>query len=483
MKLLGHFKTFLEDNVNLNQSRIDQLTDSIEAVKKAIKESDWKPKIIQFSPQGSWAHKTIIKPLPDKEYDADLMVFVESVDGWEAKDYINKLYAALEATATYKGKLRCYSHCITIEYAGVRRIDIAPVIRNRQFANCDEVCNRISNKFEVSAPEAYTNWVVHKNSIAGGNDLRKVTRLLKYMRDIKGNFICPSFLLTTLLGCRILDGEKGAAVFADTPTALKNLLGRLDDWLQANSILPEVRNPVLYSEVQSSAWNDAQYSNFREKINLYRGWVDEAYDEEDKDESIGKWRRVFGDDFARGETKEAASRISESTTENLAGTIVVAGHFKDLVDWVKQAGIQVIPERLRRLPHIERPKWRSAKTNIFIRVSTQLLTGHYGSVIRPINSGEPLQPNYSLRFTASTSTGLPFSTNDYSIKWRVTNTDKAAYTAGALRGDYYNSDSSTPMSRVEDLSYRGVHFVEAFLIRKADNKLAGQSDPFYVVIE
>jgi hypothetical protein len=39
------------------------------------------------------------------------------------------------------------------------------------------------------------------------------------------------------------------------------------------------------------------------------------------------------------------------------------------------------------------------------------------------------------------------------------------------------------MSRVEDLAYRGVHFVEAFLIRKADNRLAGQSEPFYVVIE
>jgi hypothetical protein len=75
---------------------------------------------------------------------------------------------------------------VTIEYAGVRRIDIAPVVRGRLVADRDEVCNRNSNEFEVSAPEAYTNWVVQKNSVAGGNDLRKVTRLLKYMRDIKG---------------------------------------------------------------------------------------------------------------------------------------------------------------------------------------------------------------------------------------------------------------------------------------------------------
>ena len=33
------------------------------------------------------------------------------------------------------------------------------------------------------------------------------------------------------------------------------------------------------------------------------------------------------------------------------------------------------------------------------------------------------------------------------------------------------------------MSYRGVHMVEAFLIRKSDDTLLGKSDPFYVVIE
>lgn len=483
MKLLNHFKTFLEDHVDLNQTRVDQLTDSIDAVKKAIKESDWKPKVIQFAPQGSWAHKTIIKPLPDKEFDADLLAFVESVNGWEAKDYVNTLYSALEANSTYKDKLRRYSHCVTIEYAGVRRIDVAPVVRSRLINNQDEVCNRNSNEFEISAPEAYTDWVVKKNSVAGGNDLRKVTRLLKYLRDIKGNFTCASFLLTTLLGDRISDADKDSAAFADTATALKTLLGRLDDWLQANPTMPEVRNPVLFSEVQSSVWDEAQYSNFRDKINLYRGWVDEAFDEEDLDESIGKWRRIFGDDFASGETKEAASRISESLIAKPTGAVVVAGHFKDLVDWVRQAGAQVIPPRLRRLPHVERPKWRPAKNSITVKVAVQLLSERHGHTIKSVNSGEPLHPGYALRFTASSTVGMPFSTNDYSLQWRVTNTDKVAHQANELRGGFYKSDQSTPMSRIETLSYRGVHFVEAFLIRRADNRLAGQSEPFYVVIE
>lgn len=97
-----------------------------------------------------------------------------------------------------------------------------------------------------------------------------------------------------------------------------------------------------------------------------------------------------------------------------------------------------------------------------------------------VRSAEPLRPGYWLRFTASNNIGVPF-TDDYKVQWRVTNTDKAAARASALRGDFYASNSSA--SRSERLEYRGVHFVEAFLIRKRDNCMVGQSEPFYVVIE
>jgi hypothetical protein len=91
-----------------------------------------------------------------------------------------------------------------------------------------------------------------------------------------------------------------------------------------------------------------------------------------------------------------------------------------------------------------------------------------------------LQKGCSAQFTAVNGFGVPFPP-DYAVKWRVTNTDKDAYSAGQLRGDFYVSDRGT--SRTEYLKYRGVHLVEAFLIRKRDNRLAGKSEPFFVVIE
>lgn len=76
---------------------------------------------------------------------------------------------------------------------------------------------------------------------------------------------------------------------------------------------------------------------------------------------------------------------------------------------------------------------------------------------------------------------LPPSKDEFTVEWRVTNTDEAAFNARALRGDFYPSEGG--QTRFEELSYRGVHLVEAFVIRDRDDALVAQSEPFRVLIE
>jgi len=480
MKLLDKFDDFLTDTVDLNATRIALLEDSIEAIKKAITGSDWKPKIIEFKAHGSWAHKTIIRPLPDYPFDADLLVYVEPVDGWEAKEYLQQLYAKLNDISTYKDKLRRFSHCVTVEYAGDRKIDIAPCIKGRQYSNVYEVCNRVSNTFEVSAPGDYTQWLLKRNAITTSNRFRKVTRLLKFLRDIKTNFTCPSFLLTPLLGQNVYDGDEGAGAFPDVPTTLKVIMGRLDDWLQANPYLPTVRNPVLYSEIQSSCWDQTKYANFRTKINTYRQWIDDAYAEEDRDESISKWRLVFGDDFAAGEVLERAGSVSKIALASYKEQWAATG-ITDLVDLVKKIGDKALPPIITRLPHMQRPRWRQARADVqTVNIHAQLGSSNGGD-LREVKSLEPLQKGQTIRFVARNKIGYPFPA-EYDIKWRISNTDKMASSLKKLRGEFYPSDDKHG-GRKEELSYRGVHVVEAYLIRKADEMLVGKSAPFFVMIE
>ena len=51
-------------------------------------------------------------------------------------------------------------------------------------------------------------------------------------------------------------------------------------------------NPFLATQDFGDAWKtEEQYTNFREKIHTYREWIDDAYNEQDRSESIAKWRR------------------------------------------------------------------------------------------------------------------------------------------------------------------------------------------------
>ncbi|MEP4100831.1 hypothetical protein, partial [Paraglaciecola sp.] len=63
MKLVKHFNEFLKNEVNLNQHRIDTLESRVQVVTNFIKGSDsFKSAFIEAIPQGSYAHRTIIKP-------------------------------------------------------------------------------------------------------------------------------------------------------------------------------------------------------------------------------------------------------------------------------------------------------------------------------------------------------------------------------------------------------------------------------------
>lgn len=479
MKHVNLFDDFLKDAVNLNETRITSLETSIEAIKKVVRASRWEPKIKGWAAQGSWAHKTIIKPVDQGEFDADLLVYVHPVQGWSAAKYIEELYRVFKDHETYDDKVKRWSHCITITYAKEKKIDIAPCIVNRGDITRLEVCDRNKDQFELTEPKKYTDWLTLQNSYSGSNSFRKVTRLIKYLRDIKTRFTCSSVLLTTVLGYRISSVDQGSEGFSDTPTALKTIFGRMDDWLQANRIKPSVTNPFLYSENFADAWTDEQYENFRDRIHTYREWIDDAFEEQNRDESIAKWRRVFGRDFAKGVVTEEAKSVANTAVISLKGTV---GSFAgDLVDAVRRFGMRVIPNRIYSLPYMDQPPWRRASTAMQAKVTARLHRSKNGGLVRSVTSIDPMPPGHWLHFQAHTAVGAPFNPSDYRVEWRVTNTDEAAYNANCLRGEFYKPGLDN--SRWEELKYRGVHIVEAFVIRQRDELLVAQSEPFRVVIE
>lgn len=477
MKLASHFSEFLKDTVNLNVTRITTLEEHSTAIQNFIREAGWDARVLGFEEQGSWAHDTIIRPVDQGEFDADLLVRVEPVEGWGAANYIKTLVDLFRGSGTYRDKVKGHDYCATITYANFAMIDIAPLVVSRQVNDRLEVCNKAKDQFERSEPTAYTAWLVEKNSYSGGNSFRKVTRLIKHLRDIKGRFHCPSVLLTTLLAHQIGPDDKDSDAFADVPTALQTVMGRLDDWLQSCSSKPKVYNPFLATgesaEDFARDWSEAQFENFQTSIHRYREWIDEAVEAEDRDSSVKAWRRLFGDAFAPSvELKEAVEgRFALASPQDAQ-----RGLLQDLVDLVVMFGRSAIPRNFRRVRHMHAPKWAERRDpDLDVVVRATIGGGPKHMYAQPVQSGEPVKPGQKIYFEAVREDGSPLGAQ-YDVHWRITNTGNVPN----LRGDFYESKEGH--EREETLDWRGVHLSEAFVVRRADGSIAAVSDPFYVVI-
>jgi hypothetical protein len=480
VKNTNEFVSFLRDEVNLNQTRIDTLQERVNAVTGFLTASKWGPTISRFSPQGSWAHKTIIRPPGDQGFDADLVAFVAPVAGWSASQYLLTLRQTFWDSQIYSDKASLRTRCVTLTYAGDFEIDVVPCIVSRPGATSRfEVCNRTDDVFEATDSEAYTAWFEERNRWAGNDRLREVTRLLKYLRDIKGTFTCKSILLSTLLGQRltVLNSLVQPAWFEDTPTALRTMIDWLDDYLQAHPQLHEISNPVLAVEKFTRHWDDDKYTTFRDTVHRYRGWIDDAYAEKDPAESILKWQRVFGDEF-KGQAGTSIVKIAEAA----AAPAAVGLPFLDAVAAVKQIGLQALRGIKTLLPWVKPLPWRMmSQTKIQIRATMhQDQSGN--RLVGSCQSGQVLPKGVHIRFEAYAPGGTTYSMmKDFEVQWQVVNTDSDAWRVGGLRGGFYAS--SKPGMRWEATQYHGVHWVQAFVIRRRDRACVAQSDRVFVVIE
>lgn len=441
MKLTQHFDTFLSDVVNLNQTRIDTLQARVDAIVSTLKDFDvYSDILVETCPQGSWAHRTIIKPAGNGGFDADVVAFLEPHEEWTPAEYIENLYSQFRNHGTYASKVSRKTRCVTIQYANEFSIDIVPCVRKGFWSTSEWILNRSENTEEETNPDGFNDWFKQQNGYVGNNNLIKVVRLLKYLRDIKMTFSAKSVLLTTLLGQRVSFFDGLGDDFPDVPTTLRVMMKRLDKFLQENEEMPEVANPSLPAESFTRHWDQDKYLNFRTCIRRYTEWIEDAYVEEDRDESILKWRRVFGDDFAMSVSlAKAANALAIVQNEDLS--------------------------------HVESPQWPILSAGNIGIVAT-LHAGKEGEFKGTYRSNGPaLKPGTWLHFYSQ------HSFNDsVSIKWQVVNTGVAARSAWQLRGQVSQSGQDI----WEHTAYNGSHWVECFAVDSKKGICLGRSGRFYV---
>ncbi len=432
MKLLSYFASFLDNEVNLNQTRIDQLDDRVNAITKFLQEGDHEigQLFIQTIPQGSYAHRTIIKPVgPNDEFDADVLLELNEDTTWSAADYVQKLYSSFQTSSTYRGMVWRRSRCVVVDYANEFHVDVVPYLERH---GEHYITNRSTGEFELTNPEGFNAWLEEKNRTAKGN-LIKVIRLAKYLRDYKNTFSVPSVILNILLGDRVnealLLGD--AQHYQDVPTALKNVLAALNSYLQANPTMPTLSDPSCPSENFNHRWDQDRYSNFRSWIKYYSTKIASAYAETDKATSLAQWQEVFGDEFKVPEPEATKSASSFS------------GRARNTEQFLEQD--LGIPIRIE-------PRYRF---RIEGRVLRKAGFRHYPLRTR----GNKVGKHRTIRFTFQRCE-VP---GPYQVFWKVRNFGDEAVRADCIRGQIVADEGLE--RKDEPTRYRGNHYVECYIVK------------------
>jgi hypothetical protein len=429
MKLLDYFDAFLTNTVNLNQSRLDELNAHVDAIVVAIGLDDViGPIFVEHIPQGSWAHQTIIKPLPDHEFDADFLLRLEEQADWgeNPRRYITEVNAAFGRTR-YKDMLELHTRCVRVIFAHNCHVDVVPYVVRADGSQV--IVNRRDNAFEETNPQGFTDWMKEKDDLAKRN-LRRVIRLIKYLRDYKVTFQIPSVILTAFLGERVQSWQADKR-YGDVPSALLNLVSDLDQWLQLYETMPIIEDPSCPGTTFNHRWTEARYGTFRDRIHRYADQIRAAYDERDRDASLALWQEIFGPDFktAPAAESESAKAIAIATEDRAPEE-----------EFIEERGYSWAVTRKARIDARLEPK--------------------AGFRHGPLRTTPVVGKDRWIRFEVKTDAPPP-----YEVLWKVRNHGDEAARASQLRGEI-RPGRLGPTTHRESTRYRGRHYVEAYVIKE-----------------
>lgn len=432
MKLTDYFKDFLNRSVNLNKSRIALLDERTTTITGVIKSSSvFRDHFIDVIPQGSYAHKTIIKPVRENdEFDADVLLFIEEIDGWSACDYVEKLYWIFRDHPTYKNMVSRKTRCATLTYANDFHIDIVPYMERH---GGKYITNRHQDNFEKTDPEKFTEWLDERNRITKHHFV-KVIRLLKYLRDFKRTFSVKSIILSTLVGEQVNDAAllEDSGCYDDIPTTLLTLTGKLKEYVQEHELIPTILDPGETGENFSDRWDQGGWTNFRNRIISYADKINAAYYEPDKERSLRLWQEIFGDDFKRDILVNERSMSAASNTD-----VAVYNRTEEQI-WSLGYPLRINPSyKVRMIGKVaQKPGFRSYDLN---------------------SRGNKVTKGRNINFRLEKCT-VPLP---YTVFWKTLNRGDEAITRNCIRGQIHEGSST----HSESTDFRGNHYVECYVVK------------------
>lgn len=434
-------------------------------------------------PQGSFRLGTVVRPISsDQGFDIDLVcvlgILKESITQEELKRRIgDRLKQRDDLKQILKPSRRCWVLNYPSEYEMPDfHMDVLPSIPNIERHPTGILLSDTKLvKWQKSNPIAYSNWF--KSRMKESFDRQKVAFAESYKLDIEE---VPDWKIKTPLQTAVqllkrhrdtyfgASDDKPVSVILTTLAAiayeghgdvydtLESITRRMPENIENRKGSWWVQNPVDPDENFADKWNE-----YPERERLFREW-------------LGK---VQADFKGVGEARSISAGLdvlTESIGPHTMTKVASAFGLTQTAISTPTTSKAIIP-KLADSSHAVTPRWhqtRMCSVEVRCGVYSRLKDGSIGCFIKPLGIGT-VPKGVWLKFSTKTNAKKP-----YSVFWQVVNTGKEAQEDNCLRGQINTRASKIVLK--ESTKYRGVHWVEAFVIR---NRICvGRSGPIYVKV-
>lgn len=434
----------------------------------AADDSDLRQYNPQVYVQGSFRLGTVVQPYGrGDEYDIDLVCQLDiAKDEITQQDLKNEVGQRLKTRKDLAKILSPSRRCWLLDYPAEPgmpgfHMDVLPSIPNIERPPTGILLTDTELvRWQKSNPITYAEWfkskmeVVFKTrkealaksmneSIEDVPDwrvktpLQRAIQILKRHRDIcfqDNPDVKPvSITLTTLAALAYQNQE-------DIFDALIGITRRMPLFIENRNGKWWVQNPVDPDENFADKWN--QYPERREAFMKWLDKVEQDFSSLSKSESLVDGLELLEKSVGRPTMTRVAEGLGVQRNALLPAVI---------------SKTPIVPA-LANTSHTQAPLWPIVQ-RYRVSIKADVYHSKKGRKLWLL-SDRSVPKDVWLKFIAKTDVPRP-----YTIKWQVVNTGQEAMNAGQLRGDYYDSDYVGNDIRWESTSYKGTHYVEAFVIK------------------
>jgi hypothetical protein len=435
--ITSYFEDFLK-NISLGRIQLKRMDVAANAVESFLINSYGLDAQKVFV-QGSYANKTVVKPINNGEYDIDVVAICCDTD-ITCGEALNELQTRLSANGNYSKRIEPRKSCIRLHYAesdvGLFHLDVTPLRVLPNSASLE--APRKSEKWKPTAPAEYRDWCTNQGEL-----FRRTVMMLKRWRSEQQaeQKVIKSIVLQVLIADSMPKVSDDATRIAET---FRNLYAKLGSLAQP----PVVLNPVLSVENLSKNWTAEDFRDFVAELKEATELVAKAEGSSDVVEAANAWNELFGEGFPIPTAEELGLKLGDTSHALKASDM----------DWAQalEPALSVVVEGT----------WKSQKR---------------GRRPVPFESGDTISPNRDLHFQIVSA--IPPGT---AIWWQVVNTGAAAKAKDEMRGEIFKGRDlqgfplTDETQNWEQSAFEGVHEIRALLVR--GKKLIAKSEYFIVKI-